>query len=417
MVDLAKRPLYRETGFLMANTLLMAGAGFVFWLVAAQLADPATIGLATATIGAIGTIGLFARMGLPVSLIQLLPPVDEQQQRKLVSTAIILVSILSITGSAVFLLGTPIWSPDLTVLSSSLTIVLLFVLLTTFNTIQLIFDAIYIALRQAKWVFGTSIINQAARFAGLVGLAVLIGLEARHIVFSYFGFFIISILLSAFIIFPRFGIRPLSDATFDREWAGEYFQGSVANSAPALLNSVPKTIGIIIVLNRFGAAQSGFYYILWLFGSIALFAPRAFEKTSLVQMVQGMGFTRSEYIRAGIVSLISGFAIVIGGVLFLPLFGNFYARLGFLPLVPFAISTLPALILQVRHSALRSEGAYKLLTASLAGVLLTFLGALALLPSAVGDVGWIWLGSVLVGIPIAHADKLPSEKLRSWGRM
>lgn len=400
----------------MANTLLMAGGGFVFWLVAARIADPATVGLATATIGAIGAISLFARMGIDVSFIQLIPPLGESKRKVLISTGLILAVSLSFVGSVVFTMGTPLWSPELTVLASSLPIFLVFVLLTTINSVQLIFDSIYIAIRQAKWVLGTSLINQGARIAAVLGFAAFLVLQPRHIVFSYFGLFVISMLLSAFVILPRLGISPFSKVGFGGKWAREFLRGSVANSSPALLKIVPRTVGTIIILNRLGAAESGFYYILWLFGSIALFAPSAFEKTSLVQMVEGWAFSQSEYVKAGLVSLFSGLAVIAGGAFLLPLFGSFYARLSFVPLIPFALSTLPALVLQVRHSELRADKSYRLLTLSLSIVLLIFLTTIALFPVSVADVGWIWLAALLIGTGVAYANEIAIGKSAQTGR-
>ena len=53
-------PLFRNSYFLMANRITGAGAGFVFWLIAARCYTSHEVGMANAIISAMSLLALFS---------------------------------------------------------------------------------------------------------------------------------------------------------------------------------------------------------------------------------------------------------------------------------------------------------------------------------------------------------------------
>jgi O-antigen/teichoic acid export membrane protein len=64
----------RNSFFLMVSTLLMAGLGFVFWVVVARLYSPAEVGLATSLIAASTLIAYVSQLGLNNTLVRFRAP-------------------------------------------------------------------------------------------------------------------------------------------------------------------------------------------------------------------------------------------------------------------------------------------------------------------------------------------------------
>src|SRR3954452_9396293 len=57
----------------LITTLLMAGAGAAFWVIAARLGSPEDVGLAGSLVAAGDSLALFAQLGLNIALLRTLP--------------------------------------------------------------------------------------------------------------------------------------------------------------------------------------------------------------------------------------------------------------------------------------------------------------------------------------------------------
>ena len=66
-------PLLINSALVFATTVLMAGAGAVFWVVAARLATPEEVGLAGSLVAAGDSLALFAQLGLNIAVLRTMP--------------------------------------------------------------------------------------------------------------------------------------------------------------------------------------------------------------------------------------------------------------------------------------------------------------------------------------------------------
>src|SRR3954452_20359271 len=57
----------------LITTLLMAGAGAAFWVIAARLGSPEDVGLAGSLVAAGDSLALFAQLGLNIAIVRTLP--------------------------------------------------------------------------------------------------------------------------------------------------------------------------------------------------------------------------------------------------------------------------------------------------------------------------------------------------------
>jgi O-antigen/teichoic acid export membrane protein len=66
-------PLLVNSTLLFATTMLMAGGGAAFWVVAARLQSAEVVGLAGSLVSAADALALFAQLGLNIALVRTLP--------------------------------------------------------------------------------------------------------------------------------------------------------------------------------------------------------------------------------------------------------------------------------------------------------------------------------------------------------
>src|SRR3954452_24347164 len=83
----------------LITTLLMAGAGAMFWVIAPRLAAPEDVGLAGSLVAAGDSLALFAQLGLNIAVVRTLP-VSSRRAADVVTAALVVVS-----AGATFALG------------------------------------------------------------------------------------------------------------------------------------------------------------------------------------------------------------------------------------------------------------------------------------------------------------------------
>ncbi|MEM7337563.1 MAG: phosphotransferase [Actinomycetota bacterium] len=176
MRQLSTVPLIRSGLSLVASTVVSAGLGFLFWIVAARQYSAADIGLAAAAITAMILISDFAHIGLRTGLVRYIPLVGGNAKDLLIRSYV-LAAVVSAIAGGVFLLGLDIWAPALIDLRSSAVGSTLFVLACAFWVLFLLEDSVLLALRQTPWVpvengvFGLIKILMLFPLAGLAGWA------------------------------------------------------------------------------------------------------------------------------------------------------------------------------------------------------------------------------------------------------
>jgi len=406
-------PLYRNSYYLMANTLTVTGAGFVFNALATRLAGAEQYGQATAILSALTLLSLLARLGFDVSLLRDLPRTDADRARRLVNTTFTVSSLAALTGALLFPLvvpHTPLWSESLRPLESPW-FALAFAGLVWLWTLGTLIDTVLTARRRGDYVFQKNLLHSALKVAGLVALLPLLAASSRGtgIVVAWVG----SMLVAAGAAFAWWLPRTKTASPrpgFHMGTLRGILSSSLANYAVSVINILPASLGTLIVAHRFGAVENGHFYVLWAFGSVSISAPSMIGQSSLVEMAH-RGTTKVVHAgRAVAGSAAVGIGLLLVGVVLLPLFGTadaFYAQGGApgrtLLLLPFALACVPATWFSIRMAAMRAREKHVPLVVTVAVLAGLFLGALWLVPTDVGVAasGWFWLGAVLVSTGVS----------------
>jgi O-antigen/teichoic acid export membrane protein len=262
ITSLYNETLFRNSVYLMLSTGTMSVFGFVFWIIVAHNYRPDQVGVAAALIAAMNFITYFALLGFNSTFIRFL--LKSKSQSEHINTGLLLVGAAAIVASSCFVLVGPAFAPKLGLLHHHILYGCGYIVLTTLATLNLITDSIYIAYRHAGYNFiidgligsGTQLLLPLALvFLGAYGIYAAQGLAAG-------AAFAISIvfLVKKFLYRPKLRIsRPV---------LREVVRYSSSNYLASLLNTAPTIIVPIIVLDKLGAAATGYYYLAFMVANV-----------------------------------------------------------------------------------------------------------------------------------------------------
>src|SRR3989344_3883563 len=191
------RKIHQESLYLISATAIVAGFGFFFWLINAQLFSTEDIGLATALISVMNLISILSLIGINATFIRFLPS-SERPNDKL-NTGILLVGATAILLTGAFVALSSVISPPLHALLNTPATAFIFIFLCTLAAVNAITDSIFLAHRQTKYVFTVNFVYSfckmllpflfigygaygifvAAAAAQVVGLALSVGILMR----------------------------------------------------------------------------------------------------------------------------------------------------------------------------------------------------------------------------------------------
>ncbi len=275
-----RSPLYQNAIYLIINTMMVAGAGFLFWLVVARLYPQEDVGMAWILVGVMTFLTTLSQLGLGVGLIRFLPTTRNNKVRMINSclTIVVLVSVILAMG---VLLTMHLWFPEGAEALSLAVLAPVFILLAFVQAQAPILDNTVIAGRRASYVLVRNAFYQGARlvfpfvFVGLLGvLGILASLAVAHVVaLSVVFAFLLPRLL------PGFWPNP----ALDRPVLNDIIHFSLGNHVAEVLHVLPYPVILALIPRLTGsvglAASFGFPWLIAsllfavpLMASISLFA-------------------------------------------------------------------------------------------------------------------------------------------------
>lgn len=249
----------------MLATAVLAGFGFVFWLITARLFSEEDIGLATALISVMSLIGALSSIGFNAAFIRFLPSSTHKSDE--LNTGMILVGCTTALLSLGFVALSGVLSPRLSFIVSPF-IASAFVIFCVTSSLNTLTNAVFLAGRNTKFTF---IINS-------VFSAIKIALPFAFIGWGAFGIFTAAaiaqtagFLLSVGVMMWKFDYTPalvIAGSVLRRVW--RYCMG---NYAASVLNLLPVTVLPLIITNHLGPASTAYYYISMMIGNMLYMIP------------------------------------------------------------------------------------------------------------------------------------------------
>ena len=279
--------------YLLMNTVAMASLGLVFWLLCAKLYTPSEIGAGTALISASGLIGLASLLGFNGTFVRYLPTSTRRDAH--VNTGLLLTGAASVALAAIYVLAVPVFAPQLRFVHDSLAMALSFIVLTAGTAMNQLTDAIFVAYRSAR--FNLFIDGGLQGISKIVFAVALQGIGAYGVFAAAGAAAGLAVIASVVALVRLFNYRPRWQV--DREVLSEVSTYTGGMYAASLLNLSPVMLVPIIVVDRLGTADAGYFYIAFMIANVvfaaaysvtsSLFAETSYGERPKVELVRHAG--------------------------------------------------------------------------------------------------------------------------------
>ncbi|MCA9397576.1 oligosaccharide flippase family protein, partial [candidate division WWE3 bacterium] len=195
--------LYRNSVFLLINTVILAFFGFFFWAICTRVFSTEDIGIATTLISSVDLVAVFALLGLNVSVIRYLP--KSENKNSSINSVLITVGITAIIGSIIYVIGINRFAPELSFIKSNKIFVFAFGLFVVFTCWSQILKNIFRAYLSTQYVV---LKNSIFNILKIGFIFVFTSLGAFGILTSWMTALTIAVLISIIILIHTFGYRP-----------------------------------------------------------------------------------------------------------------------------------------------------------------------------------------------------------------
>lgn len=350
--------VHSSIGMISGRMASMA-LGFGFWLAAARLFPPATVGL---TAGAVSSMMLCTQLALlgvgSAFIIQL--PRHERDPDDLVSSAVTVVAAASVATGAAFLVLSAVAFADLRIVAGSPGYSALFLVMAVLGTVNVLLDQVSIATRH-----GSQVLTRNLAFGGIALLAV-VGLRRVHEGAGSAALFacwvaagVAACAVGALHLrrsFSGYRYRP----RIRRDLFGALVRDGLPNHALTLTERAPGLLLPVIVTEVLSPTQNAFWYAVWMMAwvlyivpismGMALFAEGSRRAASLARA------TRTGLRASLLLGMAGAVALAAGAELALGLLGSSYADAGATPLRILVLAVVPLTFVQLYSATCRATG-------------------------------------------------------------
>ena len=268
-------PLYRNSLFLMANTIVVAILGFFFWMVVARFYTEAEVGWGAAIISAIGLLALLSTLGFHVALIRFLPKAEKPVE--MINSCFTLSGMVALALAAIFIAGVDLWSPALGFIKDNAIFILAFILFALVWTLSGMIDHIFIARRRADFVLSKNTIFALLKIP--LPILFVLFFYAFGIVSSWGVAIGIALAISLFLFLPRVQNRYKPVPRINLGIIRDIWRYSAGNYFAGLLGAAPIFILPIMVVNVLGAEQNAYFYVAWMIANLLFIIPGAVSQS------------------------------------------------------------------------------------------------------------------------------------------
>lgn len=330
-------PVLVNSALVFATTLMMAGGGAVFWVVAARLQSAEDVGLAGSLVSAADSLALFAQLGLNITLMRTMP--ISRRKAADVATASLVVFTAGAGFALLYCLLLPLTAPRLTAVLGSPWTIGLYCLLVAGTALNVLTDSIFLSINR---VWSYLRLNGILLVVVKLGLPfLLVGAGALGLYGAAGGAALLCAVASVIVIFRHVpGRRSLSPS---RELLGAgRFAG--AGYATYVLHVIPQMVLPLLVINALGAAGGGVFFISFQIATLQNAILLAVANSTYAESERVPDGRRRVVRRGGItmgVYSLAGIAVMfVMAPYFLHVFGSSYADEGTTTLRILSFSTL-----------------------------------------------------------------------------
>jgi O-antigen/teichoic acid export membrane protein len=425
--------LARNSLYMMASTVVTAGLGYVFWLVAARVFTSAQVGIGSAVISLCSTVALLTYLGSWATLIERLHEYERSRKWTVLVVRISVITAALTAAAAAAVVPVLAHSKSYGSFFSAVPMVLVAVVGSAAWTLVNLFSAAFISARRADGLLSIQTLVSVVKVLLVVPIAIA-GRSAGEIVGAWAGSALLGVAIGAVWLLPRLGLgrRPLDaishrsvlrPASVVRPASGggsRRAAGLARHRQPARPNvssagrlvgqhltsvggaATPLVLPILVVL-RLGVAPNAYFYITWMIGGVFFMVSPSVSAALFAETVRkdsDLGGVVARAFRMTSCLLVPAMLVMIaGGRIILGIFGRPYASAGYVLLVLLAASALPDAVSNIAVAVFRVTGRLSYSASLNIGIMvITVAGAWFLMPSlGIAGAGVAWLGAQILG--------------------
>jgi O-antigen/teichoic acid export membrane protein len=273
-----KDRLLLNAGYLFGAMAIGAGAGFVFWWLAARFYDTGHVGLASSVISIVQLLASIAVLGLGTGLVRFLS--ESQRPQQLLNATFTLTTIVALLSGGIFLIGVKLWSSSLTILATKPGYALGFVFLIAVSGVSTLLQLSFLAFGDAKYAFWKVLFLNILR---LILIVALTGFGAVGIVAALAVATALADGLGLLWFIPRLapGYRPRPD--WSKRVLGQLIPYSIGNYTADLLYRAPMLLVTPLTLELLGSEASAHVYVAWMLGSLVASPATALAQSAFAE--------------------------------------------------------------------------------------------------------------------------------------
>ena len=402
---LKSNQLFTNSFYLLLASGAVAGFGFVFWTVVARVFADSDVGLAATLLSLSSLISLLSLAGFDTTFVRFLS--KSERREDYTNSGLIIASLLSVVLSVIFLIGFPLYAPDLVFVLANPLFIAAFILFNVFTTLNTLTNSIFLAHRKAQYTFLVNILFSLVKallpFVAIGGgaMAIFTVSGVAQIVGVGLSFWVM-----AYKFDHHFSLRIHSDIL---RLSKKY---SLSVYVSSIFNLLPPTILPLILTAQLGPESSAYYYMAFTIATL-LFTIAYSAMQSVFAESSHAEAHLFEYLKKALKVLVVTMvpmAIALGIIApyLLQVFGVRYAQEGSVLLQLLALSSIAVAlysaagtVFKVRHAV----GALLWMNVVYAAVVIGF--SVLLIPSmGLEAVGWSWLAgnvfAVVVGMSVFY---------------
>jgi O-antigen/teichoic acid export membrane protein len=377
---------------LVLSSAVSSGIGMLFWVLAARLFDPTTVGLNSTALSAMTLLGSAAHLNLGNAILRFLPVAD-RRGAIVAGCFAVGVGVAAVLGLG-FAIGAGVWAPELVAGFGHPILIVFFVISTPIWTLFVLKDAALTAIKRADLVLVENVAFALLKIAMLVAAAWLGltgGIAVGWVVATLLVVLAGGVKLAQAL--PKAPAAPTARAVTVRE-LGEFVGADYAGNIcwQAAVFGLP-----LAVIALAGADGAAVYGVVWQIAFSLYLVVIGMGKSMVAHAAAdpaAAGQARRSMERKAMTLMIPGVAVVAAGSYpILWVFGSTYASTGTLLLVLLALSAIPNVVTNsaVWEARVRRDRAV-LVGQPAALSVMVIVGTVVLVPEmGVTGAGWAWL--------------------------
>lgn len=393
--------LYRNSIYMISNTVITSLIGFVFWVVVARLYQSYEVGIATTMISASTLIAGFSLFGLNTALLRYMYKYKSNDQALRINTSLLFVALVSFMLALVYLLCINVFSPALGFIKENYLLAALFVVTPVAMAIGNIFDSVFIAYQRAEAVF---IKNSSMSIFKLVIVVFFVSLGASGIYTAHSVSVLFAIALAAFMLKRK--LRHNFKLEFNPKIIHEMSKFSLGNYMANFIEGISVSILPILITNQLGEVYSGYFYIDMMIAGAIYTIPISVSQVALAHGSKDITNVKNSLKKAlKIIMLILLPAVLFisfFGPLILSIFGQEYADGGYTALVLLILASIPITFKLLLNAVFNIQHRIRTIIILNTLTVVVVIGlSLALMPRGLNGVALAWLIGETVGALVA----------------